>query len=75
MGKTLTGYGKSNGRTSRGGSEPFSGVLQSQTRDLFESQPSRERKTVVFRLEKQAEKVVPSLIGANGPSAWRMDDE
>ncbi|MBP5671748.1 MAG: hypothetical protein J6X49_05120 [Victivallales bacterium] len=34
-----------------GPSEPFSGVLQSQTRDLFESQPSRERKTVVPRLE------------------------
>ena len=27
----------------------------------------------VLHLEKQAEKVVSSLIGANGPSAWRMD--
>ena len=72
MGKPLTGYGKSDGRTSRGGSEPFSGVLQSLTRDLFESQPSGERKIVVFRLEKQAEKVVWFLIGADGPSAQRM---
>ena len=56
-----------------GDSEPFSGVLQSQTRDLFKSQPSGERIIVVFRLEKQAEKVVWFLIGANGPSARRMD--
>jgi hypothetical protein len=68
MGKPLTGYGKSDGRTSWGGSEPFSGVLQSLTRDLFESQPFGGRKTVVFRLEKQAEKVVWFLIGVNGPS-------
>jgi len=35
----------------QGNSEPFSGVLQSQTRDLFKSQPSGERKSVVPRLE------------------------
>ncbi len=58
-----------------GPSEPFSGVLQSLTRDLFESQPSGERKIVVFRLEKQAEKVVWFLIGVNGPSARRMETE
>jgi len=46
--KPLTGYGKCNGRASRGGSEPFSGVLQSLTRDLFKIQPPGEWKTVVF---------------------------
>jgi hypothetical protein len=55
-----------------GDSEPFSGILQSQTRDLFKSQSSGERIIVVFRLEKQAEKVVWFLIGANGPSARRI---
>ena len=53
-------------------SEPFSGVLQSLNRDLFESQPSGERKTC-FPSQKKAEKVVWFLIGANGPSARRMD--
>ena len=72
MGKPLTGYGKSDGRTSRGGSEPFSGVLHSRTRGLFERQPSGEWEIVVFRLKKQAEKVVWFLIGVNGPSARRM---
>ena len=55
-----------------GDSEPFSGILQSQTRDLFKSQPSGERIIVVFRLEKQAEKVVWLLIGVKGSSAQRM---
>ena len=44
-------------------------------RDLFESQPSGERKIVVSHPEKQAEKVVWFLIGTNRPSARRMDDE
>ena len=34
-----------------GSSEPFSGVPKSPTRDLFESQPQGERKSVVPRLE------------------------
>ena len=62
-----------NGRTNRGDLEPFSGVLRSLTRDLFKYQPSGERNPVVLHLEKQAEKVVSSLIGADGPSARRMD--
>ena len=75
MGKPLTGYGKSDGRTSRGDLEPFSGVLLSLTCDLFESQPSGERKTVVLYLGEKVGKVVSSLIGTNGPSARRMADE
>ena len=62
-----------NGRTRRDDLEPFSGVLRSLIRDLFKSQPSGERKTVVLHLEKQVEKVVSSSIGANGPSARRVD--
>ena len=69
------GCGKSDGRTRRGDLEPFSGVLRSLTRDLFKSQPPGERKTVGFRLGEGFEKVIPSLIGANGPSARRMDDK
>ncbi len=37
-----------NPRASRGGSEPFSGVLQSLTRDLFKIQPPGEVENVVF---------------------------
>ena len=56
-----------------GGAESFSDVFKSLTRDLFESQSSRELKNVVFRLEKQVEKVILFLVGVNGLSAWRMD--
>ena len=44
------------GRPTRGDLEAFSGVLRSLTRDLFESQPFRERKTVVPRLENSPRK-------------------
>ena len=57
-----------------GGAESFSGVFKSLTRDLFESQSSRELKNVVFLLKKNGfEKVVLFLIGVNGLSARRMD--
>ena len=57
-----------------GGAESFSDVFKSLTRDLFESQSSRELKNVVFLLKKNGfEKAVLFLVGVNGPSARRMD--
>ena len=52
-GEPSMGCGKSDGRTRRGDLEPFSSVLQSLTCDLFESQPSGERKPVVLHLGKR----------------------
>jgi hypothetical protein len=52
-GEPLTGLGKFNGRTRRGDLEPFSSVLQSLTCDLFESQPSGERKPLFFTSGKR----------------------
>ena len=55
------GCGKSDGRTRRGNSEPFFGVLHSRTRDLFKSQPPGEQKTVVLHLKNDFGKGRPVL--------------
>ena len=55
-GKPSMGRGKSDGRTRRGDLEPFSSVLQSLTCDLFESEPSGERKPLFSTSGKRLER-------------------
>ncbi|MBR5837566.1 MAG: hypothetical protein IKZ84_03405 [Victivallales bacterium] len=74
-GKAVNGLLEKRWSVKQGDSEPCFGVLRSPTRDLFESYPSGERKTVGLRLKKQAGKTIPSSIGADGPSALRMAED
>ena len=48
MGKAIDGLWEKRWSDKLGDAEPFSGVLQSLTRDLFKIQPPGEWKTVVF---------------------------